>query len=63
MKTIKLLSIVAISFLSLTALSCSSDDSSSGSSCPDLVNQSVQGSFRGADFVSPAGFHKASTFG
>nr|WP_321233945.1 hypothetical protein [uncultured Psychroserpens sp.] len=63
MKTIKLLSILTIAFLSLTVVSCSSDDSSGGSSCANLIDQAVQGSFRGTAFVSPAGFYKVLTFG
>jgi len=64
MKTIKLLSILAIAFLSFTVVSCSDDDDSSGgSSCITLVDQNVQGSFRGTDFVSPAGFYTVLTFG
>lgn len=63
MKTIKLVSVITIAFLSLTILSCSDDDSSDGTSCITLVNQTAQGSFRGTDFVSPAGFYKVLTFG
>ncbi|WP_204344506.1 hypothetical protein [Psychroserpens algicola] len=63
MKTIKLLTVLTIAFLSLTIISCSDDDSSGGSSCSNLVDQPVQGSFRGTDFVSPAGFYKVLNFG
>jgi len=63
MKTIKFLSIITIAFLSLTTLSCSSDSDSNGSSCPNLSNQPVQGSFRGEAFVSPAGYYTVTTFG
>ena len=64
MKTIKFLSVITIAFLSLIVTSCSDDDDSSGgSSCIDLVNQPVEGSFRGTAFVSPAGYYTVSTFG
>ena len=64
MKTIKLLSVLAIVFISLNLLSCSNNDSDEdSSSCISLVDQNVQGSFRGTNFVSPEGFYKVSTFG
>lgn len=62
MKKIKLL-LFAVTLGSLTITSCSSSDDSDGSSCDSLVNQPVQGSFRGESFVSPAGFYKVLTFG
>lgn len=63
MKQIKLLSVVVFSVFTLSVLSCSEDDASGGSGCISLVDQPVQGSFRGEAFVSPAGFYKVTTFG
>ena len=62
MKKIKLL-LFAVTLGSLTVFSCSSSDDSDSSSCDSYINQPVQGSFRGEDFVSPAGFYKVLTFG
>ena len=63
MKRIKLLSALVFSVFTLVATSCSDDDSSGGSGCITLIDQPVQGSFRGEAFVSPAGFYKEFTFG
>lgn len=62
MKKIKLL-LFAVTIGSLSVLSCSSSDDSSGSSCDSYINQPVQGSFRGETFVSPAGYYTVTTFG
>ena len=62
MKAIKLLAFVML-FSSSIVMSCSDDDSDGGSSCVDYVDQAVQGSFRGTDFVSPEAFYKVLTFG
>lgn len=63
MKTIKLLSVLTIAFLTLTTVSCSGSDDSNESGCPSLINQAVQGNFRGTGFVSPEGFLKVTQFG
>ncbi|MBO6605351.1 hypothetical protein [Psychroserpens sp.] len=63
MKRIKLLSVFLFSVCALVFTSCSDDDSSGGTACITLVDQPVQGSFRGDAFVSPAGFFKILTFG
>ena len=43
-------------FIATLVFSCSSDDSDDGgSNCPDLIDQTAQGDFRGESFVSPGG--------
>lgn len=63
MKLFKFFVVVTLVFSSFTFNSCSDDDSSDGSGCITLLDQAVQGSFRGDAYVSPAGFYKINTFG
>ena len=65
MKTIKTFLLTFIIIGSLIVQSCDSDDDSpsGGDNCPDLVNQTAQGNFRGTDFVSQGGFYKDFSFG